>query len=99
MPPSSAFGWLYVVHSVADIAFRAAQIRSAQALRASQTAAKENGSSIRTDTHSASERYEKSTSPGELEVVADGQPSKGPSSAMENDVSTCSNVQGTNSVS
>ncbi|KAG9311095.1 ABC1-domain-containing protein [Chiua virens] len=32
MPPSGAFGWLCVAHSVADIAFRAAQIRSAQAL-------------------------------------------------------------------
>lgn len=32
MPPSHAFGWLCVAHSIADIAFRAAQIRSAQAL-------------------------------------------------------------------
>lgn len=32
MPPSTAFGWLCVAHSVADIVFRAAQIRSAQAL-------------------------------------------------------------------
>ncbi|KAN0080090.1 ABC1 family domain containing protein [Tylopilus felleus] len=32
MPPSPAFGWLCVAHSIADIAFRAAQIRSAQAL-------------------------------------------------------------------
>lgn len=32
MPPSPAFGWLCVVHTIADIAFRAAQIRSAQVL-------------------------------------------------------------------
>ncbi|KAF8130305.1 ABC1-domain-containing protein [Boletus edulis] len=32
MPPSPAFGWLCVVHTIADIAFRAAQIRAAQAL-------------------------------------------------------------------
>ena len=32
MPPARAFGWLCVVHTVADIAFRAAQIRSVQAL-------------------------------------------------------------------
>jgi hypothetical protein len=32
MPPAPAFGWLCVVHTIADIAFRAAQIRSARAL-------------------------------------------------------------------
>ena len=32
MPPTLAFGWLCVVHTIADIAFRAAQIRSVQAL-------------------------------------------------------------------
>lgn len=32
MPPTSAFGWLCVAHSVADVVFRAAQIRSAQAI-------------------------------------------------------------------
>lgn len=32
MPPSPAVGWLCVVHTIADIALRAAQIRSAQAL-------------------------------------------------------------------
>ena len=32
MPPSPAFGWLCVAHSIADIALRAAQIRSVQAL-------------------------------------------------------------------
>jgi aarF domain-containing kinase len=32
MPPAPAFGWLCVVHAIADIAFRAAQIRSVRAL-------------------------------------------------------------------
>jgi aarF domain-containing kinase len=32
MPPSPAFGWLCVAHTIADIAFRAARIRSVQAL-------------------------------------------------------------------
>ncbi|KIK95697.1 hypothetical protein PAXRUDRAFT_826752 [Paxillus rubicundulus Ve08.2h10] len=32
MPPGPAFGWLCVAHSVVDIAIRAAQIRSAQAV-------------------------------------------------------------------
>ncbi|KAF8841045.1 hypothetical protein BDN67DRAFT_576743 [Paxillus ammoniavirescens] len=32
MPPGPAFGWLCVAHSVVDIAIRAAQIRSVQAV-------------------------------------------------------------------
>lgn len=49
MPPAPAFGWLCVVHTIADIAFRAAQIRSVQALPKSSsqippTATRENRS-------------------------------------------------------
>ncbi|KAI9453811.1 ABC1-domain-containing protein [Boletus coccyginus] len=54
MPPSPAVGWLCVVHTIADIAFRAAQIRSAQALPKSPSQnSKNRPHSVQADTRSS----------------------------------------------